>query len=93
MVGSVARSTMAVPVAVLAWDQPSEKIYEICFGARSRLHERHTGRGVRDEDVHQAVPPPGTKAADVVGEVHDLAIAGVDREDLGTPLRARWFGG
>ena len=55
VVGAVAGRTVRVPVAVVARQQPFQRVDQVVVGTRAGLDDRHAGRRVRDEDVAQPV--------------------------------------
>ena len=74
---------MRVPVAIVAGQQPLERFDEVVVGAGAGLDDRHTRRGVRDEDVAQTVSAGPAERANRVGQVDDPPTGGVDVEQIG----------
>ena len=62
VVGAVAERTVGVPVAVVARQQPLQRVDQVVVGARPGLDDRDTGRRVRDEHVAQPVSRDAQKA-------------------------------
>jgi hypothetical protein len=54
VVGPVTRRTVGVSVSVVTREQPVQSVNEICFGTRTRLHEREPSRGVGHKHVDEA---------------------------------------
>ena len=63
MVGAVARRAMAVLPAIVAWQEPVERVEGILIGTGPELDDHKPGRRMRDEDVEQSV----TLAVDEAG--------------------------
>jgi len=59
MVGAVARRAMAVLPAIVAWQEPVERVEGILVGTGPELHDHEARRGVRHEDREQAVAAGG----------------------------------
>ena len=59
MVGAVAGRAVAVAPAVVARQEPVERVEEVGVGAGPDLDDDEAGRGVRDEDGQQPVAAVG----------------------------------
>ena len=82
------RSTKAsyvrtVPVSVVTWQQPFQRVDQVVVGTGTRLDDGDPGRGVRDEHIAQTVPVAEAEPAHRIGQVHDAAPGGVHFQDIG----------
>ena len=78
MIGTVATRPVAMPVAVVAWQQLAEGSYEIVVGSSAELHEGKSGRSVRREHRAQTVTALGAEITHIGRQVDDPPAAGVD---------------
>ena len=71
VVGAVAWRAVRVAVAVVARQQPFQRVDEVVVGPRAGLDDRDARRGVRHEHVAQAVLVGGAELPHPLGEVDD----------------------
>jgi hypothetical protein len=57
---------MSMLVTVITRQQPIQGISQICFGSRTRFHERNPSGGMRNEYVCQSVTPSSTECLQFV---------------------------
>ena len=69
---------MGVAVTVVPRQKALERSEQVPFGPRTCLHDGQPGRGVRHEDVDQAVTLAGAEPGQLVGQVDDAEDRGVD---------------
>lgn len=80
VVSAVSERAVAVFVGKVTGEQPSEEVFEILLGAGADFDEGDAGGGMGDEDGEQATAPFAAKATELVCEVDDLSLGGVDVE-------------
>ena len=83
MVGTVARTPMAMAPPVVARQEMVERREQVGVGACAKLHDNNPGGGVWDEDGEEAVVRVdlGQEACARVGQVDDRRfVAGLDRQ-------------
>ena len=78
MIATVARRAVAVLVALAPRQDPLDQLGQVLLRARSELHERQAGGGVRSEEVEEAVTLAPAEPLDVGGEVRDETAARFD---------------
>lgn len=83
MVGAVAGRTVPVCVAAVPGHQLVDEPVEVLVRARTELHHRKSGGGVRHKHVAEAVFAAGAERTDGVGEVGEPAGAGLELNQLG----------
>lgn len=72
-----------MPVAVVARQQPHQRVHQILVGTGAGLDNRNAGRSVRDEHVAQAIIMGGAEGAHGVGEIDNAATRGVHIQHIG----------
>ena len=83
MVGAMTIGAVRVPVAVIARQQPFQRVDQIFVRTGAGLDDRDPGCRVRDEHIQQAIAQREAEPAHRVGEIHDAALGGVDFQQIG----------
>src|SRR6516165_252647 len=83
MVGAVALGAMRMPVAVVTWQQPLQRVDQVVVGAGAGLDDGDTGRRVRHEHVAQTVAVAEAEPAHRIREIDDSATGGVHFQHIG----------
>ena len=84
MVATVAAAAMPVPVNVLAWEQPVNRVPKIGLRAAAGLDQRDASGGMRNKDIEtQPVAPLATELNDHLGDVGDKSSSGTQLYDIG----------
>lgn len=80
MIGAVPRGAVMVVVAVVLREDPFQQLGEVGLGTVAELEDGKAGGCVRDEHVKEPVAGTGAETAYVVGEIDELASAGIELE-------------
>lgn len=75
MVGTVTWRPVPVPIGVRTREESVDRILEIALRTGAGLDERQSGRGMRGEDVAEAVALAGTERSNELGQVDHPAPA------------------
>src|SRR5829696_6756102 len=87
MITTVATAAMPVPIDVLTWQQPVDRILEIRLGAAAGLDQGDASGGMRNEDMTQPVAPLTTELNDHLGDVGDQSSSGTQLHHIGIHVR------
>ena len=76
VIGPVARRAVAMDPAIVARQEPVQRRHQVRVGTGAQLHDDEAGRGMRHEDVEQAVALAGHEFLAGPGQVEQAAAPG-----------------
>ena len=80
VVGAMAGGPVAMPVPLVAWQEPGKQLGRVGLTAGPRFHQGESGGGMRGEHVEEPVAPARAVALGRLGQVRDRLVAGVESD-------------
>jgi hypothetical protein len=82
MITAVTAAAVPVPVDVVAWEQPVNRVLKIGLGAAAGFDQCEAGRRVWHKDVAQPVAAITTKPNDLSTDISDETASGTQLHDI-----------
>ena len=82
MITAVTAAAVPMPVDVVPWEQPVNRILKVGLGAAAGFDQCEAGRCVWDKDVTQPVAAVTTKLKDLLADISDKTASGTQLHDI-----------
>jgi hypothetical protein len=83
MITAMTAAAMPMPIAVVPWEQPINRVLKVGLGAAAGFDQCEASRCVRNKDVTQPVAAVTTKLNDLLTDIGHETASGTQRHDFG----------